>query len=627
MSQWGFGRHVAFCLLPSALVLATTIATQSQQAGSNVGRTYVNPLSLVSTEHGSVENCSDPEVLEGEDGDAYWYLYCTSNPLRADNRDENGDLGWHLVPMFRSLDLANWDYVGDAFDRDPATATPLPPASADPTAEFWAPEVQRIGEHFYLFVTMTNTSEAAGGGPDCSGDSSIGYAVSDGPLGPWRAAQAPLIAPRRSGEDCSYFWTIDPEVFEDLDGQSHVLYGGASGGIEARELLVVNGGLLTASQSTAVPITIGNRWSYEGAEVIYHDGFYFLFASGTYCCNGPQTGYGAFVGRSESPTGPFVDRQGASFLNTAVGGTPVIAQNGNRWIGPGHNVLVQDRSGQWWTLYHAIDEDDPYFAGMTGFTKRPVLLDRIDWINGWPVLNGGAGPSDTLQAAPALWRGELVAPTIEPVHSDQLSTLDPSLSDEFEGADFLDRWDRVHQPGDGTVALSEGLLRFETQAGELRDDKQVSVLRLDAPDDNFVVETQVRLIVLEQGCCSHGLQAGLVVQGDDENYIKLVVIRVQETWQIEFARKVGLVPEGYPSYGNTTVGPPGEDWTWLRLAVRRLPESESYTAFTSRDGVTWVRGGTWNHALGEDAHIGLVAMGGEGFTAEFDYVRVYGSGG
>jgi arabinan endo-1,5-alpha-L-arabinosidase len=36
-----------------------------------------------------------------------------------------------------------------------------------------------------------------------------------------------------------------------------------------------------------------------------------------------------------------------------------------------------------------------------------------------------------------------------------------------------------------------------------------------------------------------------------------------------------------------------------------------------------VRGGTWTHALGQNARIGLVAMGGAGFRADFDYVRVH----
>jgi arabinan endo-1,5-alpha-L-arabinosidase len=36
-----------------------------------------------------------------------------------------------------------------------------------------------------------------------------------------------------------------------------------------------------------------------------------------------------------------------------------------------------------------------------------------------------------------------------------------------------------------------------------------------------------------------------------------------------------------------------------------------------------VRGGTWVHDLGEDSRIGLVSMGGDGFTAKFAYVRVH----
>ncbi len=50
---------------------------------------------------------------------------------------------------------------------------------------------------------------------------------------------------------------------------------------------------------------------------------------------------------------------------------------------------------------------------------------------------------------------------------------------------------------------------------------------------------------------------------------------------------------------------------------------EHYTAYTSRDGEHWVRGGVWTHDLSNIARIGLVSMGGSGFVAEFDYVRVY----
>ncbi len=65
-------------------------------------------------------------------------------------------------------------------------------------------------------------------------------------------------------------------------------------------------------------------------------------------------------------------------------------------------------------------------------------------------------------------------------------------------------------------------------------------------------------------------------------------------------------PTGWSRYGNTVVGPPGDDWTW-------------------------VRGGVWTHRI-PNARIGLVSMGATDqvttpITAEFADVRVYSVGG
>jgi arabinan endo-1,5-alpha-L-arabinosidase len=139
---------------------------------------------------------------------------------------------------------------------------------------------------------------------------------------------------------------------------------------------------------------------------VQRDGWYYLFASATDCCNGGLTGYSVFVGRSRSALGPFVDREGNSFLDTQVGGTPFLTMNGNRWVGTGHNTVFEDEAGQWWTIYHAVDREDPFFTTTLpnptdrGFTKRPALLDPVDWIGGWPTVNGGAFASDTEMPAP-----------------------------------------------------------------------------------------------------------------------------------------------------------------------------------------------------------------------------------
>ena len=45
--------------------------------------------------------------------------------------------------------------------------------------------------------------------------------------------------------------------------------------------------------------------------------------------------------------------------------------------------------------------------------------------------------------------------------------------------------------------------------------------------------------------------------------------------------------------------------------------------YSSVDGKKWEKGGSYTHSLGSNARIGLISMGGSGFTANFDYLRVY----
>jgi arabinan endo-1,5-alpha-L-arabinosidase len=179
----------------------------------------------------------------------------------------------------------------------------------------------------------------------------------------------------------------------------------------------------------------------------------------------------------------------------------------------------------------------------------------------------------------------------------------------------------VREPAAGTVALVDGALRMDTQAADLFEgSNNASVLIGATPKHDFIVETRVKLDLPAEGCCFNYVQAGLVIYEDDDNFIKLVHVSIWETRQTEFAKEQFPVNEGYPRYGNTVIAAPGE-WTWLRIARHACGQEECYTGYTSRDGATWTRGGTWAHALGDGAKIGLVAMGGGGFEASFDYVR------
>ncbi|HYG97730.1 MAG TPA: family 43 glycosylhydrolase [Terriglobales bacterium] len=558
--------------------------------------TYTNPIVPKTTSGASVESCADPSIIYAQDKN--WYAYCTGDPLNDTDKTSTGDWRFHLMPILRSSDLVTWSYVGDVLSGKPSWV------AAD--GGLWAPAIKFFEGKYYLYYAASRTALPGGG-------SAIGVATSSSPAGPFVDVGAPVVEPGNRS-------TIDPEVIED-SGQKYIYFGSYAGGISVRKLSADG---LHSDASTEQPIAIPNR--YEGANILKHDGYYYLFVSSSNCCNGPLSGYNVFVGRSTNPLGPYLDRDGLSLLASRPGGSLVLGINGNKWVGPGHNAAFTDASGQDWMLYHAINRNQPYFAGATGFTKRPLMLDALDWTGGWPTVRGGNWASDTVQPKPAAQPGDTTAYKPSFRTDDVPGQLNATYTDEFDTATLASKWTWVRPPAATQFRLTGGALQFDTQAAELYEDSDsASVLLQPAPSGDYVVQASLRLNLPAEGCCQNYVQAGVVVYGDDDNYLKLVHASIWETRQVEFGKEMSPVPQGYPRYGSM-FGEAPDDTVYLRIVKRMLGSDEAYTAYSSRDGYDWRRLGTWTHKLGSSARIGLISYGGSGFTAEFDYVRVYAVG-
>ena len=566
--------------------------------------TYTNPLPITKADGSRVQSCADPSVIHSQvAGDTAWYLYCTTDPHSTADTDGQGNLNFHLISMARSADLVNWTYIGDAFAQRPAWV------KAD--AGLWAPDIEYRNGKYFLYYTASDTM---------AGGSAIGVATSGSPAGPWTDSGTPVVepqaAPQAGADPQGHRWVFDPDVITDDSGQSWMYYGSYFGGISVRKLS--EDGLKTDPTSQK-EVALDNR--YEGAQVARHGGYYYLMGSASNCCNGPLTGYSVFAGRSLTPTGPFVDKEGVSLLDPRVGGTPVISMNGNRFVGPGHNAVFTDAGGQDWTLYHAVDTKDPYFTP-GGVNKRPVLLDPLDWVGGWPTVRGGQWASDTPMPAPAAQAGQRGAYLRPAAPQDTPGDLLTAYSDDFTAAALDPRWSWVRPPDAAASGLENGVFRFATQAADLYvDNNTASVLTETAPAGDYVAEVKLNIDLPDSGCCYNYVQGGLLIYGGDDNFIKLGVVSVFNTRQIEFAKELSPVTAGFPRYGNTVLSAPGQT-TWLRIVRRASGSGETYTASSSRDGLTWTRGGTWTHSLGR-AKIGLFSMGGTGFTSRFDSVKVY----
>jgi arabinan endo-1,5-alpha-L-arabinosidase len=320
--------------------------------------------------------------------------------------------------------------------------------------------------------------------------------------------------------------------------------------------------------------------------------------------------------------------------------------NGNQWVGTGHNSVFQDGAGNWFTAFHGIDQRDPYFEGATGYTRRPLLLDRLDWdgADGWPSVRGGLGASTTKQFA-ALPRAprdaraaarvrslaNMIADATDPnAYLRALDAIDPtalsliaSASDELDGTAVSPQWSWVRPPAAGGFDVADGQLRFATQAAELYGgSNDASVLTEAVPSGNWLAEVKLDLDLPSSGCCFNYVQAGLVVYANDDAYVKLVHTSIWETRQIEFAKEIPAPAPGLPMYGSSVGGPPGET-TWLRIARVLTGGKEAYVSYSSHDGRNFARGAVWTHELGANAKLGLIALGGSGFNARFDHVRVW----
>ncbi len=574
--------------------------------------TYTNPLTLTDSKLGAVTSCPDPAVIKAQSGtvDA-WYLYCTGDAHNSKDLVNGALNDNHLISIYQSSDLVNWTYVRDAF-------TALPKWAGAGALE-WAPAIKYFNNQYYLYYTVTATTYTGG-------TSAIGVGTSATPDGPFTdsgsAVVQPEVVPATMDGSGNYRWNFDADEIQDANGQRYLLFGSFLGGISVRKLS--SDGLTTDASSET---QIADDQRYEGGAWFEHGGYYYLLASATNCCAGPLTGYGVFAGRAATPLGPYVDATGTSLTGTNVGGTPVLAMNGNSLVGPGGGNAFTDEAGQDYYVYHVVSLETPYFAGFNGSTQRPAAIDAIDWVNGWPVARGGFGPSDSSspQPMPAAQPGASSNYTKTLAVNDAPNVAISGLSDEFNETTLGAQWRSVHSMP--AIALTGSALTMPTVGLDTTNAMaSVPLLAENAPTGDYMVETKVSLNLPPTGNGVDYTQAGLVIYGDDVNYLRMDLYANSDTRQVEFIKSETPPAANDPTWSATDLGPAttiaGQLTTWMRIVKRTIDGVDTYTAYNSVDGTTWARAGAWTHALGASPKICLYAGNRAGYTASFDTVHV-----
>lgn len=327
-----FPRSAASLAVAASALVLTAALPASALAGPNPVTSSVAP---------------DPSIVRGPDGS--YNVYASSD-------DWADGAGTRTIPHFRSFDLVEWQYVGDAL--------PGVPAWAAPGSALWAPDVHTNADGSLRMYYTT------GGTAPC-----IGMATAPGTDGPWTDLGRPIVCTTPGSP-------LDPmDPFVDFSGERPVMYMGNFEGIHAVRM---------NAEGTALdgdPLEVAGPGS-EAPQLVRHDGHTYLFLSKGLCCTGESSLYHVVVGRGDGPLGPFVD---AEDVDLRDGGGDTVLQGNADWVGPGHPDVVTDDAGREWMLYHASPRGAATLPN--GIQRRQLLIDAIDWSGGWPRVGADGTPS------------------------------------------------------------------------------------------------------------------------------------------------------------------------------------------------------------------------------------------
>jgi arabinan endo-1,5-alpha-L-arabinosidase len=218
--------------------------------------------------------------------------------------------------------------------------------------DIWAPSVMYANGLYYQYYAIpiynppstvdTNQSAAV-----------IALATSASPSGPWTDA-GKVISSCGTAPGCTTaFNAIDPAPYLDAAGNWWLTFGSWHDGIHVLQL-DPSSGLPLASNTTLYNIakrSAGEEGSFIFPYTVGGTLYYYYFASIDVCCQGINSTYRIIVGRSTSPTGPFLDRGGIDLMDG--GGTILLSTHGTIY-GPGGQSVLLVRS-QPVMVYHYYD--------------------------------------------------------------------------------------------------------------------------------------------------------------------------------------------------------------------------------------------------------------------------------
>ena len=274
------------------------------------------------------------------------------------------------IPFLTSSNGFDWRRGGNVFDRVPDSVKSFVPKNNG--SDIWAPDIIRLNGQYYLYYSISSWGQFV---------SAVGLLTSPtlNPKDPnYKWTDRGMVVHSVAGENLN---AIDPGVCQAPDGTLWISYGSYHGNIELVELDPVTG-LRIATNS---PVSIIASQS-EASDIIFHQGYYYLFVNHGSCCAGANSTYNIRVGRTQKITGPYLDKYGEDLARGA--GTLFLAASGKQ-IGPGHFGFLREDGVEKFSCHYEANLEK---GGRSMLDLRPLLWSA----DGWP-LAGENVPDGTYQ--------------------------------------------------------------------------------------------------------------------------------------------------------------------------------------------------------------------------------------
>jgi beta-xylosidase len=405
----------------SEVVTATTESLSLDDELKNyVAPTYSDDYTSISDwskrSQWNLANVHDPSVVLAEDG--YYYMYQTDASYGNVHT-----AGGHFHGR-RSKDLVNWEYLGGTMKNLPEWVVPklneirkeMGLAEINPNVNdfgYWAPVVRKVKNGLYRMYYSIVCPGTLNGANTWSERAFIGLMENNDPSNNDGWVDKGYVITNASDKglnfnvkpddwaNCYYKWNaIDPSYVITPEGEHWLVYGSWHSGIAALKLDGETGkpaeslgqpwatgqapaeyGQLIATRQT------GNRWqASEGPEVIYRDGYYYLFLA----YDALDVPYNTRVVRSKSITGPYVGIDGKD-VTAGADALPIVTHpykfsKGYGWVGIAHCAIFDDGKDNWFYASQGrLPKDVPGINASNAIMMGHVR--SIRWTkDGWPLV-------------------------------------------------------------------------------------------------------------------------------------------------------------------------------------------------------------------------------------------------